>query len=333
MKNSKNNFVDYVKIYCKSGNGGKGSAHFFRSRIQPKGGPDGGDGGRGGHVFVRGNSNLWTLLHLKFTKHIKAGHGGDGSKNTSTGSDGKDIYIDVPIGTIIKDAETNQLLYEITTDKEEYVLLKGGLGGRGNVHFKNSVRQSPRYAQPGKTGLEGSVVLELKVLADVGLVGFPNAGKSTLLSVVTAAKPKIADYEFTTLTPNLGIVKYRDMQSFVMADIPGIIEGASEGKGLGYRFLRHIERNTCLLFMIPANSNNVMKSYSILLEELKKYNPELLDKNRLLVITKSDLIDDEVKQRISSSIDMKHLFISSLNNTGLTYLKDEIWQILIKKHD
>ena len=333
MKNSKNNFVDYVKIYCKSGNGGKGSAHFFRSRIQPKGGPDGGDGGRGGHVFVRGNSNLWTLLHLKFTKHIKAGHGGDGSKNTSTGSDGKDIYIDVPIGTIIKDAETNQLLSEITIDKEEYMLLKGGLGGRGNVHFKNSVRQSPRYAQPGKTGLEGSVVLELKVLADVGLVGFPNAGKSTLLSVVTAAKPKIADYEFTTLTPNLGIVKYRDMQSFVMADIPGIIEGASEGKGLGYRFLRHIERNTCLLFMIPANSNNVMKSYSILLEELKKYNPELLDKNRLLVITKSDLIDDEVKQRISSSIDMKHLFISSLNNTGLTYLKDEIWQILIKKHD
>ena len=333
MKNLKNNFVDYVKIYCKSGNGGKGSAHFFRSRIQPKGGPDGGDGGRGGHVIVRGDSNLWTLLHLKFTKHIKAGHGGDGSKNTSTGSSGKDIYIDVPIGTIIKDAETGQFCSEITSDKEEFVLLKGGLGGRGNVHFKNSVRQSPRYAQPGQTGLEGSVVLELKVLADVGLVGFPNAGKSTLLSVVTAAKPKIADYEFTTLTPNLGIVKYRDMQSFVMADIPGIIEGASEGKGLGYRFLRHIERNTCLLFMIPANSNNVMKSYNILLQELKKYNPELLDKNRLLVITKSDLIDDEMKQVISSSIDMKHLFISSLNNTGLTYLKDEIWQILIKKND
>ncbi|MAQ48008.1 MAG: GTPase ObgE [Flavobacteriales bacterium] len=333
MKNSKNNFVDYVKIYCKSGNGGKGSAHFFRSRIQPKGGPDGGDGGRGGHIIVRGNRNLWTLLHLKFTKHIKAGHGGDGGKNTSTGSSGKDIYIDVPIGTIIKNIETNQYLSEITSDKEEYVLLQGGLGGRGNVHFKNSVRQSPRYAQPGQTGVEASVVLELKVLADVGLVGFPNAGKSTLLSVVTAAKPKIADYEFTTLNPNLGIVQYRDMQSFVMADIPGIIEGASEGKGLGHRFLRHIERNTCLLFMIPASSNNIMKVYNILLKELTKYNPELLDKNRLLVITKSDLINDEIQQSISSSLTIKHLFISSLNNIGLTALKDEIWKILIEKND
>jgi len=333
VRNLKNNFVDYVKIYCKSGSGGKGSAHFFRSRIQPKGGPDGGDGGRGGHVIIRGNRNLWNLLHLKFTKHIKAGHGGDGSKNSSTGSSGKDVYIDVPIGTIIKDAETNKYISEITEDKEEYVLLKGGLGGRGNVHFKNSVRQSPRYAQPGKIGLETSTILELKVLADVGLVGFPNAGKSTLLSVISAAKPKIADYEFTTLTPNLGIVKYHDMKSFVMADIPGIIKGASEGKGLGHRFLRHIERNTCLLFMIPANTENIMVAYNILIQELKKYNPDLLDKKRLLIITKSDLINDNIKENISDSISIKHLFISSLNNQGISHLKDEVWKILIKNND
>ena len=332
-KNSKSNFVDYIKIYCKSGNGGKGSAHFFRSRIQPKGGPDGGDGGRGGHVILRGNSNLWTLLHLKFTKHIKAGHGGDGGKSTSTGPNGKDVFIDVPLGTIVRDDESNDFLFEITKNNEEVILLKGGMGGKGNVHFKNSVRQSPKYAQPGKSGLESWHILELKVLADVGLVGFPNAGKSTLLSRLTAAKPKIADYEFTTLTPNLGIVQYRNMQSFIMADIPGIIKGASKGKGLGYRFLRHIERNTCLLFLISVDSDQIMTEYDTLLLELEKYNSELLDKDRLLVITKSDLIDDELKQEISSMINMKHIFISSITNDGLDNLKDSIWQLLNDKDD
>ena len=332
-KNSKSNFVDYIKIYCKSGNGGKGSAHFFRSRIQPKGGPDGGDGGRGGHVILRGNSNLWTLLHLKFTKHIKAGHGGDGGKSTSTGPNGKDVFIDVPLGTIVRDDESNDFLFEITKNNEEVILLKGGMGGKGNVHFKNSVRQSPKYAQPGKSGLESWHILELKVLADVGLVGFPNAGKSTLLSRLTAAKPKIADYEFTTLTPNLGIVQYRNMQSFIMADIPGIIKGASKGKGLGYRFLRHIERNTCLLFLISVDSDQIMTEYDTLLLELEKYNSELLDKDRLLVITKSDLIDDELKQEISSMINMKHIFISSITNDGLDNLKDSIWQLLKDKDD
>ena len=333
LKNSKNNFVDYIKIYCKSGNGGKGSAHFFRSRIQPKGGPDGGDGGRGGHVILKGNSNLWTLLHLKFTKHIKAGHGGDGGKSRSTGSSGKDVFIDVPLGTIVRDAESNDFLFEITKHNEELILLKGGMGGKGNVHFKNSVRQSPRYAQSGKSGLESWYILELKVLADVGLVGFPNAGKSTLLSSVTAAKPKIADYEFTTLTPNLGIVQYRDMQSFIMADIPGIIKGASEGKGLGHRFLRHIERNTCLLFLISVDSDQIMTEYKTLLLELEKYNADLLDKDRLLVITKSDMIDDELKKEISSMINMKHIFISSITNDGLDNLKDKIWQLLNNKDD
>ena len=333
LKNSQNNFVDYIKIYCKSGNGGKGSAHFFRSRIQPKGGPDGGDGGRGGHIILRGNSNLWTLLHLKFTKHIKAGHGGDGGKSTSTGPSGKDVVIDVPLGTIVRDAESNVFLFEITNHNEELILLKGGMGGKGNVHFKNSVRQSPRYAQPGKSGLESWYILELKVLADVGLVGFPNAGKSTLLSSVTAAKPKIADYEFTTLTPNLGIVQYRDMQSFIMADIPGIIKGASEGKGLGHRFLRHIERNTCLLFLISVDSDQIMTEYETLLFELEKYNADLLDKDRLLVITKSDMIDDELKKEISSMINMKHIFISSITNDGLDNLKDNIWQLLNNNDD
>ena len=333
LKNSKNNFVDYIKIHCKSGNGGKGSAHFFRSRIQPKGGPDGGDGGRGGHVILRGNSNLWTLLHLKFTKHIKAGHGGDGGKSTSTGPSGKDEVIDVPLGTIVRDAESNVFLFEITKHNEELILLKGGMGGKGNVHFKNSVRQSPRYAQPGKPGLESWHILELKVLADVGLVGFPNVGKSTLLSSMTAAKPKIADYEFTTLTPNLGIVKYRDMHSFIMADIPGIIKGASEGKGLGYRFLRHIERNTCLLFLISVDSDQIMTEYETLLFELEKYNADLLDKDRLLVITKSDMIDDELKKEISSMINMEHIFISSVTNDGLDNLKDKIWQLLNNNDD
>ena len=332
MKNLKNNFVDHVRIYCKSGNGGKGSAHFFRSRNQPKGGPDGGDGGRGGNIIIRGNKNLWTLLHLKFTKHIKAGHGGDGSKNTSTGISGKDTIIDVPLGTIIKDAESGGFLFEITEHNQESVLLSGGLGGRGNVHFKNSVRQSPRYAQPGQPGQDSINILELKVLADVGLVGFPNAGKSTLLSTITAAKPKIANYQFTTLTPNLGIVQYRDLQSFVMADIPGIIEGASQGKGLGYRFLRHIERNTCLLFLIPVDSKDILSEYHVLLSELKKYNPDLLDKNRLLIITKSDMIDDELENEISKEISVPHLFISSVSNKGLSELKDKVWNLLIKNH-
>tara|TARA_Y100001968_G_scaffold205015_1_gene188268 strand:- start:1135 stop:2136 length:1002 start_codon:yes stop_codon:yes gene_type:complete len=333
MNNSKNNFIDYVKIYSKSGNGGKGSAHFFRSRIQPKGGPDGGDGGRGGHVILRGNRNLWTLLHLKYTKHIKAGHGGDGSKNTSTGASGKDVIIDVPLGTIVKDSESKEFLFEITHHKEEIILLHGGLGGKGNVHFKNSVRQSPRYAQPGKVGSESATILELKVLADVGLVGFPNAGKSTLLSRLTAAKPKIADYEFTTLTPNLGIVDYRDSKSFIMADIPGIIDGASEGRGLGHRFLRHIERNTCLLFLVSVDSDDIMKEYETLLLELQKYNPDLLDKDKLLVLTKSDMIDDELEEEISQIISVDHIFISSVSNYGLDKLKDSIWTLLINKHD
>ena len=333
MKGVKSNFVDHVRIYSKSGNGGKGSAHFFRSRIQPKGGPDGGDGGRGGHVIIRGNSNLWTLLHLKFTKHIKAGHGGDGGKNTSTGSNGKDIYIDVPLGTIIKDSESNMFLFEITSNMQEVTLLEGGLGGKGNVHFKNSVRQSPRYAQSGKLGIEGSHIFELKILADVGLVGFPNAGKSTLLSCITSAKPKIADYAFTTLIPNLGIVKHRDLQSFIIADIPGIIEGASIGKGLGHRFLRHIERNTCLLFLVSVDSDNIMKEYNILLLELKKYNPDLLDKDRLLVLTKSDMIDKDLEKEISNGISVPHLFISSISNNGLIQLKDAVWNLLVDKND
>ncbi|MBJ05389.1 MAG: GTPase ObgE [Flavobacteriales bacterium] len=333
MRNLKNNFIDYVKIYTKSGNGGKGSAHFFRSRNQPRGGPDGGDGGRGGHIILRGNSNLWTLLHLKFTKHIKAGHGGDGGKSRSSGADGKDIYIDVPIGTIVKDATTQTMLFEIIFDKQEFILLKGGLGGRGNVHFKNSIRQSPRYAQPGLSGLEGEHVLELKVLADVGLVGFPNVGKSTLLASLTAAKPKIADYEFTTLTPNLGIVQYRDLNSFIMADIPGIIEGASSGKGLGYRFLRHIERNSCLLFLVSSDSNDPYNDYQTLVKELKKYNPDLLNKDRLLVITKSDLINNDTRKTISNQLSIRHVFISSITNKGLEILKDKIWSLLNKKND
>ena len=335
MRHIKNNFIDHVKIFSKSGNGGKGSAHFHRDRINPKGGPDGGDGGRGGHVIIRGNSHFWTLLHLKFTKHIKAGHGGDGGKSTSTGSCGQDVYIDVPLGTVIKHGESLDFITEITKDQEEYILLDGGLGGRGNVHFKNSVRQSPRYAQPGKEGVEGWSVLELKLLADVGLVGFPNAGKSTLLSSITAATPKIANYEFTTLTPNLGIVKYRDMKSFVMADIPGIIEGASDGKGLGHRFLRHIERNSCLLFLVPVDSHNIMHDYNILLAELKNYNPELLDKSRLLVITKSDMIDKELENEIIKIIqcDVPYLFISSIANLGLDKLKDNIWALLNNEND
>jgi len=327
------NFVDYVKMYVTSGNGGKGSMHLHREKYITKGGPDGGDGGRGGHIIIRGNENLWTLLRFKFKRHFKAGHGEHGSKNRSTGADGADVFLDVPLGTIVRDSETNELLFEITAHGEEKIAAEGGKGGRGNWHFKTATNQTPRYAQPGIPAEEKQFTLELKVLADVGLVGFPNAGKSTLLSVLTSAKPKIADYEFTTLKPNLGIVKYRDFRSFVMADIPGIIEGAAEGKGLGHYFLRHIERNSILLFLIPADSNDITKEYDILLNELKKYNPELLDKNRLLAISKSDMLDDELigEMKIQLDKDLKqtpYIFISSVSELGLDDLKDKLWQLL-----
>ncbi len=324
------NFVDYIKIFAASGIGGKGSVHLHREKFITKGGPDGGDGGRGGHVILRGTKNMWTLLHLKFKRHIKAGHGGAGSKNRSTGKDGEDKYIDVPLGTIIRDGESQEVLFEITQDKEEIILAQGGKGGRGNWHFRSSTNQTPRYAQPGIDGTENWYQLELKLLADVGLVGFPNAGKSTLLSVLTSAKPKIADYAFTTLKPNLGIVEYRDFKSFVIADIPGIIEGASEGKGLGHRFLRHIERNSTLLFLIPADSDDIQKEYAILLNELKKHNPELLDKDRLLAISKTDMLDDELIQEIKKFLpkDVPHIFISSIAQTGLIELKDDLWKML-----
>jgi len=324
------NFVDYIKIWAASGKGGSGSAHLHREKYVPKGGPDGGDGGRGGHVIIRGDKDMWTLFHLKFKKHFKAEHGGAGSKNRSTGKDGEDVYIDVPLGTIVRDGETQEILFEITYDQEERILVEGGMGGRGNWHFKTATNQTPRYSQPGIDGQEGWFQLELKLLADVGLVGFPNAGKSTLLSVVTSAKPKIADYAFTTLKPNLGIVKYRDFQSFVIADIPGIIEGAAEGKGLGHRFLRHIERNSLLLFLIPADSNDIRKEYEILLNELRKHNPELMDKERLLAISKSDMLDNELKSEIEKEMpeDIPHLFISSLAHTGLQELKDKLWSML-----
>ena len=327
------NFVDYVKMYVTSGNGGKGSMHLHREKFITKGGPDGGDGGRGGHIIIRGNENLWTLLGFKFKRHFKAGHGEHGSKNRSTGADGADVFLDVPLGTIVRDSDTNELLFEITAHGEEVIAAEGGKGGRGNWHFKTATNQTPRYAQPGIPAQEKQLTLELKVLADVGLVGFPNAGKSTLLSVLTSAKPKIADYEFTTLKPNLGIVKYRDFRSFVMADIPGIIEGAAEGKGLGHYFLRHIERNSILLFLIPADSNDISKEYEILLNELKKYNPELLDKNRLVAISKSDMLDDELigEMKIQLDKDLKqtpYIFISSVSELGLNDLKDELWQLL-----
>ena len=323
------NFVDYVKIHCKSGAGGPGSAHFHRSKLTAKGGPDGGDGGRGGHIILRGNDQMWTLLHLKYQKHIKAQAGGHGSENLKTGADGKDIILEVPLGTIAKDAETGEILFEITEHGDERILMKGGRGGLGNHNFKSSTNQAPRYAQPGEDLEEGWRILELKVLADVGLVGFPNAGKSTLLSVVSAAKPKIASYAFTTLVPNLGIVSYRDSKSFVMADIPGIIENAHEGKGLGIRFLRHIERNAVLLFLVPADSENIAKDYEILLNELKMYNPELLDKPKLLGISKSDLLDEELKEMIESEleVDIPHVFFSSITQEGIIELKDEIWKL------
>lgn len=323
------NFVDYVKIHCTSGNGGGGSTHFRREKYIPKGGPDGGDGGRGGHVIIRGNKQLWTLLHLKFQKHIKAGHGAHGSGNLKTGSQGEDVYIEVPLGTIAKDAESGEIEFEITEDGEEFIIQRGGKGGFGNNHFKSPTNQTPRYAQPGESGHEGWKVLELKVLADVGLVGFPNAGKSTLLSVLSAAKPEIGAYPFTTLRPNLGIVAYRDYRSFVMADIPGIIEGAHAGKGLGLRFLRHIERNSLLLFMIPADSDDIKNEYNILLNELKQYNPELLHKERLLAITKSDMLDDELIADLKKELPkIPFVFISSVAQKGLTELKDLIWKHL-----
>jgi GTP-binding protein len=326
---SSDNFVDYVKIHCTSGNGGGGSTHFRREKYIPKGGPDGGDGGRGGHIIVRGNSQLWTLLHLKFKKHIKAGHGTHGSGNLKTGAQGNDEYIDVPLGTVARDSETGEILFEITENGEERIIQKGGRGGLGNNHFKSSTNQTPHHAQPGEEGKEGWKVLELKLLADVGLVGFPNAGKSTLLSALSAAKPEIGDYPFTTLRPNLGIVSYRDYRSFVMADIPGIIEGASQGKGLGIRFLRHIERNSLLLFMIPADSDDIQKEYAVLLNELKQYNPELLHKERLLAITKSDMLDDELIQAIRKYLPaIPTVFISSITQLGLNELKDLIWKSL-----
>ncbi|MBR9757735.1 MAG: GTPase ObgE [Algicola sp.] len=326
------NFVDYVKLYVSSGKGGKGSAHLHREKYIAKGGPDGGDGGRGGNVIVRGSKNLWTLFEYKFKRHFRAGHGGDGGKQRSTGADGEDVYMNVPLGTVIRDKATNEVLFEITDDGEEKIIAQGGKGGRGNWHFKSATNQTPRYAQPGIPGEEKEIILELKVLADVGLVGFPNAGKSTLLSVVTAAKPKIADYEFTTLKPNLGIVKHRDYQTFVMADIPGIIEGAAEGKGLGHYFLRHIERNSTLLFLIPADAEDIKQQYDILLNELKRYNPEMLDKNRFIAISKSDMLDDELKAELKAELDQTlpvgYMFISSVAQQGITALKDKLWEML-----
>ncbi len=324
------NFVDYVKIHGTSGNGGSGSTHLHREKYIAKGGPDGGDGGRGGHIIIRANKNLWTLFHLKFKKHYRAGHGGNGGSSRSTGKDGEDSYVEVPLGTVVRDPETNEIIFDLTYDGEERILLEGGMGGRGNWHFKSATNQTPRYAQPGIDGQENWFQLELKVLADVGLVGFPNAGKSTLLSVITSAKPKIGDYEFTTLKPNLGIVKYRDFQSFVMADIPGIIEGANEGKGLGHHFLRHIERNSTLLFMVPADSNDIREEYRILLNELKLHNPELLDKRRFLAITKSDLLDDELETELKEELpeNVPYMFISSATQRGITELKDELWKML-----
>lgn len=327
------NFVDYVKIYVASGKGGKGSSHLHREKFIEKGGPDGGDGGRGGHVIIKGSKNLWTLFHLKFLRHVKSGHGGDGGSSRSTGHDGEDKFIEVPLGTVVKDKETGEILFEITDDGETKTLARGGKGGLGNWNFRSSTNQTPRYAQPGIPGEEVDVILELKVLADVGLVGFPNAGKSTLLSVLTSAKPKIADYAFTTLKPNLGIVAYRDFQSFVIADIPGIIEGAAEGKGLGHYFLRHIERNSTLLFLVPADADDIKKEYEILLDELRRYNPEMLDKDRLLVISKCDMLDDELQKEMKQQLDkelkgLDYMFISSVAQQGLTELKDKLWKML-----
>jgi GTP-binding protein len=326
---SETNFVDYVKIMCRSGKGGAGSAHLHRSKLTAKGGPDGGDGGRGGHIIVRGNKQLWTLLHLKFRKHVIADDGGGGGSSLKTGAYGNDEYLDVPLGTVARDAETGEVHFEITEEGEEKILVKGGRGGLGNFHFKSATFQTPRFAQPGEPGEELWKILELKVLADVGLVGFPNAGKSTLLSKISAAKPEIGNYPFTTLTPQLGIVKYHDYKSFVVADIPGIIEGAHEGKGLGHRFLRHIERNSVLLFLIAADCDDIKKEYEILLNELEQFNPELLDKQRILAISKYDLIDEELEADIAKRLpDIPHIFISSHTQYHLKELKDMLWNVL-----
>ena len=324
------NFIDYVKIVCRSGKGGRGSMHMHRAKYAPNGGPDGGDGGRGGHVYLRGNHNYWTLLHLRYERHVFAGHGGNGSKNGSHGRDGEDRYIDVPCGTVVYDADTGKYICDVTSDGQIVMLLQGGRGGMGNKHFATSTNQAPRYAQPGEPMQERTVIMELKLLADVGLVGFPNAGKSTLVNAISSAKPKIAGYPFTTLEPSLGIVSYLDGKSFVVADIPGIIEGASEGKGLGLRFLRHIERNSVLLFMVPGDTDDIRHEYEVLLNELATFNPQLMDKQRLLAITKRDLLDDELVEMLSADLpeDVSHFFISAVTGSGLTELKDALWEAM-----
>ncbi len=329
------NFIDYVKILCRSGKGGAGSRHFYRAKYVPKGGPDGGDGGRGGHIILRGNRNMWTLLPLKYRRHIFAGNGQSGSGGRSFGKDGEDVVVEVPCGTVVFDAETGEYLCEVTDDGQEVKLLKGGHGGLGNWHFKSATNRTPRYAQPGEPAIERSVVLELKMLADVGLVGFPNAGKSTLLSAVSAAEPKIADYPFTTMEPQLGIVAYRDNRSFVMADIPGIIEGASEGKGLGLRFLRHIERNAVLLFMVPADADDITEQYNILLRELEQFNPQLVDKQRVLAVSKSDMLDDELREEIAKTLPdgVPCVFISAVTGQGITELKDMLWRAITDENN
>ena len=327
---AESNFVDYVKIYCRSGKGGKGSTHMHRAKYMPKGGPDGGDGGRGGHVILHGNRNYWTLLHLKFNRHVIAGNGENGSQNKSTGKKGQDKIIEVPCGTVVYNAETGEYVCDVTDDGQKVILLRGGKGGWGNVHFATATRQAPDFAQPGEPMQEMTVILELKLLADVGLVGFPNAGKSTLLASITAAKPKIANYPFTTMEPNLGIVNYRDGKSFVMADIPGIIEGAAEGRGLGLRFLRHIERNSLLLFMVPADADDISKEYDILLNELVKFNPDMADKTKVLAITKCDMLDQELMDEIEPTLPegIPHVFISSISGLGIQVLKDILWEEL-----
>ncbi len=329
------NFIDYVKILCRSGKGGAGSRHFYRAKYVPKGGPDGGDGGRGGHIILKGNRNMWTLLPLKYRRHIFAGNGQSGSGGRSFGKDGDDVIVEVPCGTVVFDAETGEFLCEVTDDGQEVKLLRGGRGGLGNWHFKSATNRTPRYAQPGEPSIEKSVILELKMLADVGLVGFPNAGKSTLLSAVSAAEPKIADYPFTTMEPQLGIVSYRDNRSFVMADIPGIIEGASEGKGLGLRFLRHIERNAVLLFMVPADADDIAEEYGILLRELEQFNPQLMDKQRVLAISKSDLLDDELREEIAKTLPegIPAVFISAVTGQGITELKDMLWRAITDENN
>ena len=329
------NFVDYVKINLTSGSGGAGSRHFYRAKGIPKGGPDGGDGGRGGHIILRGNRNMWTLLQFKYKKHIRAEHGQRGSENNKTGAAGQDVLLDVPLGTIARDAETGEFLFEVTAHDEEYVLVEGGRGGLGNTHFKSATNQSPEYAQPGEEGTEGWYILELKVLADVGLVGLPNVGKSTLLSVLTAAKPEIANYEFTTIVPNIGMVQYRDGQSFAMADIPGIIEDAHLGRGLGHRFLRHIERNATLLFCIPADADDLRGQYRTLLHELRQYNPELLDKPRVLALTRADMVDEELKELREEEVpdDLPHIYLSSITGEGITELKDLLYRLIIEQRE